>query len=66
MLKAIISAVIEWLAGFLGKEIKKDTHAKDAPKIPSHIRERFDDRLREHPSPCSWIETPISFEWEKG
>ena len=45
MLAQIVRAILEWLTG-LWREDKK---ASDAPSVPSHIRERFDERVRKHP-----------------
>ena len=41
----IVRAILEWLTG-LWREDKK---ANDAPDVPSHIRERFSERVRKHP-----------------
>ena len=45
VLAQIIKAFLQWLTS-LAREDKK---AADAPDIPSHIRERFSNRVRKHP-----------------
>jgi len=48
ILGELLKALLDWITGFITKKAKEDTHAKDATPVPSHIRERFDARVREH------------------
>jgi hypothetical protein len=44
MLASILKAILEWLTSIW----REDKKASDAPDVPSHIRERFRDRVRKH------------------
>ena len=48
MIGQIVKAILEWITGLFRHEIKADTKGQDSPEIPSHLRERFNDRVRKH------------------